>query len=91
MKTWLKGGLIGGILAIINLILFFSCTFIFWESHAGASCMFLEILPILLLIPMSPLNNYIAFPLITLLNLVIFFIIGSLIGHIIQKIKTKNT
>ena len=92
MKAWLKGGVIGIIIGIIYSMVFFSCTYIFWESHAGGFCMVLELLPVFLImaITRSTLSNWIAFPLIFILNLIIFFGIGALAGLIIGKIKSKK-
>tara|TARA_Y100000310_G_scaffold337377_1_gene424296 strand:+ start:372 stop:623 length:252 start_codon:yes stop_codon:yes gene_type:complete len=76
MKTWLKGGLIGAGIYVINaLVVLIYCSFS-ENSWCGLLGIFKEL-------------GFLAIPLIAF-NLIGYFIIGAVIGWIVQKIKQQK-
>ena len=92
MKTWLKGGLIGAIIAIILLSLA-----IFIPSLWILSILVLFLSRFVIMFPCALLikifgENFIlicAFYLNPIFGVILYFIIGAIIGLIIQKVKKK--
>jgi len=79
MKAWLKGGLIGGIIAIILEIIYASTTTICVDPLPGCVKAITQI-------NFSSLDIY----LVTLFFALIGFIIGAVIGLIVRKVKARN-
>ena len=85
MKTWLKGGLWGIIVWILLIITGLLIALFSFEANYSIS--FIAFPCILFFIGESGMQCFIYGP---ILNLIISFILGSIIGLIIQKIKSKN-
>jgi len=106
MKTWLKGGLIGAtifiIILVISTIFFFYLESQLVPSMQGKSdstytslALAPALLPgflVLAILQLAPLikNNVLLYILTAVITLAIYFLIGSLIGKRIQKIKSKR-
>tara|TARA_Y100000310_G_scaffold15748_1_gene15839 strand:+ start:850 stop:1101 length:252 start_codon:yes stop_codon:yes gene_type:complete len=79
MKTWIKGGLIGGIIGFILLGgFFFIYQTFFFTCIGGTEC------------AISPQDKIIQSLISGILGSIIGFISGAIIGLIIQKIKSKQ-
>ena len=91
MKSWLKGGLIGGciyaLIAILDYLFKISSYFpLRWIHYTS-----LPFLSLCLKLLTWELKGYfctIVMPILS--NLIIGFLVGSLIGYIIQKIKSRK-
>jgi len=93
MKTWLKGGLIlGGIVALIIILNFVYC--IGKEPEFCTAFALILSVPILFILNfidnMDIVPGYLGVPIFFILVTFTYFLIGALIGWIIQKIKSKN-
>ena len=87
MKTWLKGGLIGGgiyVLIYIILLIFGSTLF------AGDTSLLFIMLPCIWVISCSGEGCMACVVLGPFINLILSFALGSIIGYIIQKIKSRK-
>jgi len=93
MKTWLKGGLIGGILGVLYFII---CILI--ENYLPAISIWHKILvipvfPALIILTYiffwTSLQNYLNW-IITIGVFIQYFIIGALIGLLVSKFKNRN-
>jgi len=91
--SWLKGGLIGIVVAILFLIIPYitNCSTSF--GGVGGSCdnnikLFFAVVNFILIIPALSLTQNMV--LITILTLILLFLIGAFIGWIISKIKSKS-
>ncbi len=94
---WLKGGIVGSVIAIASSILFSLCLLIF-KAEAGLICFFL-ILPgalffemflgeLLFIFNVSELFYEI---LLNATNFILLLLAGLLLGWIVGKIKSKST
>jgi len=86
MKTWLKSGLILGILAIIPVILGIIITSQITEECLGCLILFV---PSILFWNLLPDTFQVLVTFSFFFNLIFGFLIGAIIGLIIQKIKSK--
>ncbi len=86
MKTWLKGGLIGLIVSILLIIILFIFDYVFELHHIGRYIFNIIVIHSYLLIKLKLIK---AFDFVTMLFLSIpyYFITGSIIGLIIQKVR----
>ena len=90
---WLKGGVIGGGVTLVSVILFYSCLlFVGWQVNFVC-------LPFLFVSPMFPFidlfdNNPFLHTLprfsFEVLGIIIWFIIGALIGAFVDYIKSRK-
>ena len=93
MKAWLKGGLIGAIVGLVLYLIVYLSSIIMGE---GGMIFLVLIFPAVILWDLMPFNigttryELYGFPFIILIHLIIWFIIGALIGLIVQKVKEKN-
>ena len=87
MKTWLKSGLILGILAIIPVIIGIIVSSQTIEECLGCLIFFFPSLAFWNLLP-DTFSILVTFSF--LFNLILGFLIGALIGLIIEKIKSKK-
>lgn len=96
MKSWLKGGIVGGLIALIPLIIAFLILPSVKEECLG--CIIL-LLPAALVIrifadnflPLSfPGKTFFVYISLIIFNLVLGFIIGAVIGLIAGKIKARK-
>ena len=87
MKTWLKGGLIGAVIGVIFLVLFFINQHIFFLP----SYIYFMIVLVLSggLEGSSLLGKYPTLVLSVFVFIALFFGIGAIIGLIIQKVRKK--
>ncbi|MCR4334778.1 MAG: hypothetical protein NUV47_03585 [Patescibacteria group bacterium] len=92
MPYWLKGGVIGGGVLIVSYILSTSCLYLFTSSDSwGLECLLFSIpsIPIINILLSFPSSYSFSSLLIFSIELVIWFLIGSLIGAIVGYIKKK--
>ncbi len=91
---WLKGGMIGGGVTLVSVILFYSCVLFVAGRQVNFVC-----LPFLFVSPMFPFidlfdNNPFLRTLprfsFEVLGIIIWFIIGALIGAFVDYIKSKK-
>lgn len=92
MKTWLKGGLIGGgigiLISMLELIYWYICSNC--SEVVGWLTIFLA-LPLYIFFGESSIGNFFIEFVITNLTIILdLFIIGTLIGFVIGKIKSKK-
>jgi len=99
MKAWLKGGLIGVGISVILIIIFILCGLICVGDEACIGCLVFGIpLPGVLILLSEPFNfisniilrktsEWLVF---SIFSIVIYFLIGALIGWIVGKIKSKK-
>ena len=88
-RIWLKDGLIA-LFILFSQVISFLILNLFVTSHASQDNM-LGIIPLLPnLLIFSELENLLPIPIIYILNVVVYFIIGALIGLIVQKIKVAR-
>lgn len=106
LPYWLKGGIIGGVFALVFIILFFSCIYLTGFSsndYEVLSCgIFLIFGPIQFtlwllnilnsILNTDPMSSSNIFPLEILIpmTILISFILGSFLGIIIDLIKSKK-
>ena len=85
MKPWLKGGLIGGIVGLIF------CLVAFWWGSMTSVVLILPALIVRNLIIGEIEYIFMSFSTsIFIINIIIWFVIGSVIGWMIGKIKARN-
>jgi len=90
MKSWIKGGFIGiGVFVVFSIIILISgmplLFFVLFIPGAIASYLFRD--------PTSDtfyLDGYYGFYLYSLITVIIFFLVGALIGLVVKKIKSKK-
>lgn len=93
---WLRGGVIGGTIALIFVGFDYSCSLgVVAGPESGWQCAPLELmtplLPIVLISAnMRFLNNLPFFPLFTAMSFAFWFVGGALIGYIVGHIKSKK-
>lgn len=97
MKAWLKGGLWGVGISVLMQVLQFLLVIMTWRADANITSVMLLILTVLEL-PYSLISLLVSqmgyaqttWWLIAFVVLLLFFVIGALIGWIIGKIKGKR-
>ena len=87
MKAWLKGGLIGlGILALLVILMVAMVTIFSCSIESGPDiCAIPFFILIILMIPIIALGSF-GF----IIDLLVFFGVGAIIGLIVEKIKGKE-
>jgi hypothetical protein len=81
---WLKGGIIGLIVAVVLFIIYLFC---------GLNCTELDcVICAIFMLPgvLSVFYSNRSFLLVIIINIIIFFLIGALMGKFIEKIKSKK-
>ena len=104
LSYWLKGGIIAGILFTFLLIIFLFIPSIgcnnneplpegqLYEKCAPIKISQFLLLPIYFILDILEIgNDYLALSFAFLFSLIMYFLIGALIGWIYEKIKSKKT
>lgn len=87
MKTWVKGGLIGAGIYLTLLIMLFILTSVSKEELQTPFNILIIVPCVYFFMGEGVMKCLIIQPVI---NIIIFFIIGAIIGLIIQKVKNKK-
>ena len=89
LYSWLKGGIIA-LLILIIIGLFPSIIYHLVTNCYGEDCFFADMLSGLFVLPISLFFGGESYILLLILTFLFYFIIGTLIGFIVGKIKSKK-
>ena len=94
MKTWLKGGLIAAGINILIIIIYLFFEFLKYNNWSILATFIIGIMnfPLIIIINYLGLSqSFLGFIILIILGVFMYFLIGTLIGYAIQKIKSRKT